>query len=564
MDANITKIIDDILKNSKVANFEVSKTSEKSTVKPEPILKRASEIAPPISPKYKQLFNIFPKEHTNFWEPIYLQEQFYLQAKFMEDFEDNYPSFIHSYRYFPRYSDFSIPELRAYFTWRAKVRSGIVTQNSQSFVYLYLYELINGIGVKSPTDGLDKILFIWFSYRKFDKKIDTFLLWWIKDYYILCLSDVMSYKELISSLPVVPEDNELMLYELVSGKFENNLSFFNKYGSYKIMSSRFYKGDNIPIINTCFCYVFTAIKKFCEQKNIDFQNLFIGKTTGYYQISFYRNAIYYDTKKYKDTEIFITPNDSYICKNGSWKARHISVQAFLSKNIIGYILKNMEIEIRTHVGYKYKLSTNTSGIVNECYNRNFIENYSPLDFFKLLLSKEFTDIISTAVSTAFKENNFHSNVLPKPPIPPPEITFDTDKFEEIRKKASIIQKKLIIDEKEDNTTEKEEEKDINEVVTKLPTPFIKATKAYEKTNDTEITTLINSLDETELLALKLILNETPNEITKITDIMTEVLLENINEKALTYIGDNIIDTTCAYPIIYDDYKSDLRGNEKLI
>ena len=80
-------------------------------------------------------------------------EIFYRQGKFMENYEDDVP-WTGAYRhYFPVYHDLNIPQLRGYFTWRTGVRKGIFSPVPASLAYIYLYELLNGIGAESPEDS---------------------------------------------------------------------------------------------------------------------------------------------------------------------------------------------------------------------------------------------------------------------------------------------------------------------------------------------------------------------------------------------------------------------------
>ena len=82
---------------------------------------------------------------------------FYIQGKFMEDYEDNVPWNGEFRRYFTTYHDLRTEQLRGYFTWRTKLRKGLYEPIASSLAYLYLYELLNGIGADSPEDSLLKM-----------------------------------------------------------------------------------------------------------------------------------------------------------------------------------------------------------------------------------------------------------------------------------------------------------------------------------------------------------------------------------------------------------------------
>ena len=101
-------------------------------------------------------------------------ELFYRQGRFMEDFEDDCPYHGTFKAYFPTYNAMSDRQLRGYFTWRAAVRTGTVEETSLSFAYVYLYELLCGIGTHGPLDGFSKLRGFWEAYRGFAPEIDRF------------------------------------------------------------------------------------------------------------------------------------------------------------------------------------------------------------------------------------------------------------------------------------------------------------------------------------------------------------------------------------------------------
>ncbi len=82
---------------------------------------------------------------------------FYRQGKFMEHYEDDAPWEGEFKRYFPTYHDLNIRQLRGYFTWRTQYRKGNLLPVATSLAYLYVYELLNGIGTESAEDGLQKL-----------------------------------------------------------------------------------------------------------------------------------------------------------------------------------------------------------------------------------------------------------------------------------------------------------------------------------------------------------------------------------------------------------------------
>lgn len=88
-------------------------------------------------------------------EAIYACEDFLSAARAMEDYEDNCPFAGTVPLYQPEYRDLTPIELRGYFTWRAAVRRGEVSAHCDAFVYLYLSELMLGVGAANAAEALD-------------------------------------------------------------------------------------------------------------------------------------------------------------------------------------------------------------------------------------------------------------------------------------------------------------------------------------------------------------------------------------------------------------------------
>ena len=82
---------------------------------------------------------------------------FYLQGMSMENYEDDLPWETDLQMYFPTYHDLNVRQLRGYFTWRTQVRKGEYRKTASAFAYIYLYELLNGIGEIYPEDRLRRM-----------------------------------------------------------------------------------------------------------------------------------------------------------------------------------------------------------------------------------------------------------------------------------------------------------------------------------------------------------------------------------------------------------------------
>ena len=113
------------------------------------------------------------------------EQNFYLQGKLMASYEDHYEGKQSFLRYYPTYHDLTVGQARTYFTWRTKIRQNIYEKISDSYAYIYLYELLNGIGIKNPEAGLDKLITFNKNYaQKFSPEMGAYLERWICDYII--------------------------------------------------------------------------------------------------------------------------------------------------------------------------------------------------------------------------------------------------------------------------------------------------------------------------------------------------------------------------------------------
>jgi len=121
---------------------------------------RASNSAIPKAKKYvpeqiRRMKNLYQYGNGSFKQ---ICKNFYVQGKFIENYEDNVPwkGEISTY-YWSTYHNLSLAQLRGYFTWRTELRKGNYQKHCETFVSMYLYELLNGIGTKSVEDSLHKM-----------------------------------------------------------------------------------------------------------------------------------------------------------------------------------------------------------------------------------------------------------------------------------------------------------------------------------------------------------------------------------------------------------------------
>ena len=543
METNILKLINEAL--AKVKNIQIGMNDEdikKSVYRPEPIIKKASDLLVPAPKKYKEMMRIVPKNNTFYWQSDYINARFYLQAKFMENFEDDYGYYGEVLRYLPQYTDMAFPELRGYFTWRTRVRKGIVEETSSSFVFVYIYELINGIGVTSPQDGFDKLLFIWNAYREYDDKIDRYLKDWLKDYVIYYEMDVPRIKD----IPRKTNQYLFALGDIKSAIRDNDFSKFielvNDFSNYKILKSKFLKDFKDDYIEA-FTQVYMEIEKFYikNRKTTLFEKMF-GKESCDTWVPF-RSGIFYENTKKLDRKYIVNDFERYVCKSGTWLKYSYS-EYYSDKRFIGEILRTTEFYLREIYNYSYKITFRGSsqiltGLIEKSV-RKYCEENNKQDLYLRLKEAQ------KSKKDKEKENrkDLKKEKIRSEKCEPVIVTIDTTKFDHIRRVAQSTQETLIVE----------------PVFEEIETIIVEKPLVRNTEEMTGMKCFSNHLTNDEKEIIKLLLNNQCEKIAEITikkDRMISVLIEAINEKALTHIEDNIIETNDEKPWIYDEYKVEL-------
>lgn len=111
--------------------------------------------------------------------------------------------FAQFYSYMPQYSQLTGSQKNYYFYWRDEIRHGRYLKSDYSYIYLYVYEILNLPDKIPAEEGIKLLCAIWREYRRALPRLDNYLSIWVEDY---CL---------VHRLP--PPINELsgMLFECI-------------------------------------------------------------------------------------------------------------------------------------------------------------------------------------------------------------------------------------------------------------------------------------------------------------------------------------------------------------
>ena len=549
----------------------------------EPILKTGRQMQNFLPDQYRKMREISrwqedPKGGAGRW--LSEAELFYRQGLLMADFEDDCPYNGTFKSYFPTYNAMSDRQLRGYFTWRAQVRRGTVEETSTSFAFLYLYELICGIGVDDPLDGFNKIKAFWDVYRAFEPGIDRFARVWLQDYAVLHGLD----PKLLRDSKTVMFDNALIelrraARDLVpapapSGQTpkrrktseptlplppdevreERLMAAINALSTYNLSNSRLDRSHHRDLRHVaCAVYVRMARYYDTHRKTGIVASLFGEETAMPYTM--FASAVFFAPERHEDCEYRLDPIHIYRCQNGFWECMRIHSSRQKSSKL-GEMMRACDQRLRLALDPAHPLK----------------EEKVP---------KYLAKIIDDEIVAWLSWDAAHQ---------PVKIDIDLSQLGHIRSAAAQTREALLIDEeREDGASAEAEAADsgqpeaepvtdaiveavvapIRQDLTDEPTisteqfgvvaPLLAPTPAVVSTAPAGTATELAPAADAYLRAL-LEHNAVQAESAVVQSGQSEdMLVDSINEALFDLVGDTVIEFGAAGPRIIEDYEADVRG-----
>lgn len=549
----------------------------------EPILKTGRQMQNFLPDQYRKMREISrwqddPKGGAGRW--LSEAELFYRQGLLMADFEDDCPYNGTFKSYFPTYNAMSDRQLRGYFTWRAQVRRGTVEETSTSFAFLYLYELICGIGVDDPLDGFNKIKAFWDVYRAFEPGIDRFARVWLQDYAVFHGLD----PKLLRDSKTVMFDNALIelrraARDLVpapapSGQTptrrktseptlplppdeereERLMAAINALSTYNLSNSRLDRSHHRDLRHVaCSAYVRMARYYDTHRKTGIVASLFGEETAMPYTM--FASAVFFAPERHEDCEYRLDPIHIYRCQNGFWECLRIHGSRQKSSKL-GEMMRACDRRLRLALDPAHPLK----------------EEKVP---------KYLAKIIDDEIVAWLSWDAAHQ---------PVKIDIDLSQLGHIRSAAAQTREALLIDEeREDDVptevdtaeSEQPEAKPATDVMAEPIAAPTERNKADEPTISTEQFGVVAPLLAPTPAVVSTAPAGTATELAPAADAFLRALLEqnaaqatlavvqsgqsedmlvdSINEALFDLVGDTVIEFSAAGPQIIEDYEADVRG-----
>lgn len=109
-------------------------------------------------------------------------DNFRKSAEIFFDYRTEKCEFAQFYSYMPQYSQLSREQKNYYFYWRDELRRGRYIKTDYSYVYLYVYEVLNLPDRIPPSEGLELLCRLWREYRAALPRLDNYFSIWVQDY----------------------------------------------------------------------------------------------------------------------------------------------------------------------------------------------------------------------------------------------------------------------------------------------------------------------------------------------------------------------------------------------
>ncbi|MCD8082885.1 MAG: TerB N-terminal domain-containing protein [Clostridiales bacterium] len=420
---------------------------------------------------------------------------FYLQAKYMEHFEDDCPYDREVTHYYPTYQSLSTSELRGYFTWRSRLRRGDLEKTSLSYAYLYIYELLHQIGSKTKEEGLDALLWFYTQYGALDARIQRHTRQWIIDYAIYYDLPAEQIRDLTNA------DFDEALTALRSCDTVSDETLFAailRLSSYRPEKSRAYKQIPEEFANILCAAYRRQNDRYARRYGRPYSQKLYGKPFRTWYSPF-RAAVFYDRKNFHHYEYHLSPAQRYFCEEKQWNMERDYLSPQRSRDL-GVFVRTADRLIREAYDVKPPLKPG-----NE--------------------TKTMVQFISEAIAEQKKRTAA-------------KIDFDLSKLSGIRKSSDAVGQKLMTEEERYVETVSDEE-----------------IKADENPSPAEC---ILSGDELRFLQILLYGGDLQGFLSE-KHRMASVLAEAVNEQLYDEFADTVIEFDGNTPVLVEDYLDDLKG-----
>ena len=533
---DIDKILEQLLSDPRLRESRAFASSR--TYGDEPIIRRGSQIHGFVPEPIKQLreMQVTPQGRT--WSEARL---FFEQAKLLEDFEDHAPFVGQFISYYPTYRSMNDRQLRGYFTWRGNVRRGQIEDVSTSFAYVYIYELLMGIGAEPGAKAFEALETFYRAYRAFDQaSMDRNVRPWLVDYVVDHGLDPKlaepytdaAHDKAISLLEGI--DRAAVLSAPPKGSRRVPLDFgalgeaaakladaVDALSTWRLKDSRLYKENPDDLAIVLLAVFIRLSRHYARTHNQGLVETLFGTRFPLRHLM-YASAIHYEPAPHPDCVFELSATRRYLCKNGSWACDGYHDGGAKSAKL-GDLARAVDRQLRAAIDFPAQLK----------------DRAEPKYLVKMI-DAEVADYL------AYKEA--HRPVV---------MDIDFSKLAQIRAAASVTQEALLVDEEREDAPQAEglEAAVFAEPPASAePEPATSPAPSGDDQQNARNDAFGLTEDERALVEALLAGRPAPGAKTS-----ADLLVDAINGKLFDLVGDTVVEFGAGdAPELIEDYADDVR------
>ncbi len=273
-----------------------------------------------------------------------IAERFVEEAIVLQGCDDEFSGQADFECYFPTFEDMDDAQLRTYLTWRARARRGDVRPTSVSYVYVYLYELINHVGIEDDLQGWRALRAFADAYARIDAKILRLADQWADDYvvYYGLPADLLSPRFGLET----SRAQEVLLHAALRSD-EELAQALTRLGGYNVEASAF-----VSLHRRDFDRVLARVYRRMEEHYAKTARTYAQRLLGKRQALSCRpfaRAVFSDVLDRDDYAYVAGLCDKVYCRNGRWsRVRYADVQK--ASRRIGNLVKTVDACMRKRYG----------------------------------------------------------------------------------------------------------------------------------------------------------------------------------------------------------------------
>lgn len=441
---------------------------------------------------------------------------FYNQGMFMQDYTDDQPWEGNFKHYFPTYHDLNIKQLRGYFTWRTEARKGNFLPTPTSFAYLYLYELLNGIGTASVEESLWKMQEFETDYLDeyfADIRMEENLRRWMLE---LAIIHRLPQKKVddYANPRLTDRDHHIAVLRAPDNRTDKEVF---------LALSRFATGnlEASPVIIQkkevgmhLFAEIWRHTLAHYHENGIDFMTACFGpwKPLPWYPLA---NAVYLERRELQDFEYPLNECRIYLHQGGKWMVKKYE-ELYFDKKRINALLHEADRKLRLYLNLKRPL-------------------------------RERAD---DAWATPYVDAVIETDRQARLEAAKPKVHIHLDRLDHIREEAVVTRESLLTD--EDLAADEPQEPSIN-------TTTKKQANISESTIYLETSPLLAKLDSLHAQILQILIADgNADELIRSHHLMPSVVADTLNEAFFEEVGDSILDCDGDHIELVEDYIEDVR------